>query len=118
MELLGKHFISVVGGYYRNSNDIQTVKDEPYRFNNGYLVNEVDYLCSDNKQEINRFNEKLGRLNDQVATKQNQLTAGNNISINNNVISANIPQPDLSNYYTKQEIDNQEQQQNTNIENN
>ena len=118
MELLGKHFISVVGGYYRNSNDIQTVKDEPYRFNNGYLVNEVDYLCSDNKQEINRFNEKLGRLNDQVATKQNQLTAGSNISINNNVISANIPQPDLSNYYTKQEIDTQEQQQNTNIENN
>ena len=105
MELLGKHFISVVGGYYRNTNDIQTVKDEPYRFNNGYLVNEVDYLCSDNKQEINRFNEKLGRLNDQVATKQNQLTAGSNISINNNVISANIPQTDLSNYYTKQEID-------------
>ena len=118
MELLGKHFISVVGGYYRNSNDIQTVKDEPYRFNNGYLVNEVDYLCTDNKQEINRFNEKLGRLNDQVATKQNQLTAGSNISINNNVISANIPQTDLSNYYTKQEIDTQEQQQNTNIENN
>ena len=105
MELLGKHFISVVGGYYRNTNDIQTVKDEPYRFNNGYLVNEVDYLCSDNKQEINRFNEKLGRLNDQVATKQNQLTAGNNISINNNVISANIPQTDLSNYYTKPEVD-------------
>ena len=105
MELLGKHFISVVGGYYRNQNDIQTVKDEPYRFNNGYLVNEVDYLCTDNKEEINRFNEKLGRLNDQVATKQNQLTAGSNISINNNVISANIPQTDLSNYYTKQEID-------------
>lgn len=101
MELLGKHFISVVGSYYRNSNDIQTVKDEPYRFNNGYLVNEVDYLCADNKQEINRFNETLGRLNDQVATKQNQLTAGNNISINNNVISANIPQPDLSNYLQK-----------------
>ena len=101
MELLGKHFISVVGGYYRNSNDIQTVKDEPYRFNNGYLVNEVDYLCSDNKEEINRFNEKLGRLNDQVATKQNQLTAGSNISINNNVISANIPQTDLSNYVQK-----------------
>ena len=105
MELLGKHFISVVGGYYRNQNDIQTVKDEPYRFNNGYLVNEVDYLCSDNKEEINRFNEKLGRLNDQVATKQNQLTAGSNISINNNVISANIPQTDLSNYYTKPEVD-------------
>ena len=101
MELLGKHFISVVGGYYRNSNDIQTVKDEPYRFNNGYLVNEVDYLCSDNKEEINRFNEKLGRLSDQVATKQNQLTAGSNISINNNVISANIPQTDLSNYVQK-----------------
>ena len=101
MELLGKHFISVVGSYYRNQNDIQTVKDEPYRFNNGYLVNEVDYLCSDNKEEINRFNEKLGRLNDQVATKQNQLTAGSNISINNNVISANIPQPDLSNYLQK-----------------
>ena len=105
MELLGKHFISVVGSYYRNQNDIQTVKDEPYRFNNGYLVNEVDYLCSDNKEEINRFNEKLGRLNDQVATKQNQLTAGSNISINNNVISANIPQTDLSNYYTKPEVD-------------
>ena len=101
MELLGKHFISVVGSYYRNQNDIQTVKDEPYRFNNGYLVNEVDYLCSDNKEEINRFNEKLGRLNDQVATKQNQLTAGSNISINNNVISANIPQTDLSNYVQK-----------------
>ena len=101
MDLLGKHFISVVGGYYRNTNDIQTVKDEPYRFNNGYLVNEVDYLCSDNKEEINRFNEKLGRLNDQVATKQNQLTAGSNISINNNVISANIPQTDLSNYLQK-----------------
>ena len=101
MELLGKHFISVVGGYYRNTNDIQTVKDEPYRFNNGFLVNEVDYLCTDNKQEINRFNEKLGRLNDQVATKQNQLTAGSNISINNNVISANIPQTDLSNYLQK-----------------
>ena len=118
MELLGKHFISVVGSYYRNQNDIQTVKDEPYRFNNGYLVNEVDYLCTDNKQEINRFNEKVSRLSDQVATKQNQLTAGNNISINNNVISANIPQTDLSNYYTKQEIDNQQQQQNTNITNN
>lgn len=101
MELLGKHFISVVGGYYRNQNDIQTVKDEPYRFNNGFLVNEVDYLCTDNKQEINRFNEKLGRLSDQVATKQNQLTAGSNVSINNNVISANIPQTDLSNYLQK-----------------
>ena len=101
MELLGKHFISVVGSYYRNQNDTQTVKDEPYRFNNGFLVNEVDYLCTDNKQEINRFNETLGRLSDQVATKQNQLTAGNNISINNNVISANIPQTDLSNYLQK-----------------
>lgn len=101
MELLGKHFISVVGSYYRSVNDNQTVKDEPYRFNNGFLVNEVDYLCTDNKQEINRFNEKLGRLSDQVATKQNQLTAGSNISINNNVISANIPQTDLSNYLQK-----------------
>ena len=101
MELLGKHFISVVGSYYRSQNDIQTVKDEPYRFNNGYLVNEVDYLCSDNKEEINRFNEKVSRLSDQVATKQNQLTAGSNISINNNVISANIPQTDLSNYVQK-----------------
>ena len=101
MELLGKHFISVVGSYYRSQNDIQTVKDEPYRFNNGYLVNEVDYLCTDNKQEINRFNEKVSRLSDQIATKQNQLTAGSNISINNNVISANIPQTDLSNYLEK-----------------
>ena len=118
MELLGKHFISVVGSYYTSVNDAQTVKDEPYRFNNGFLVNEVDYLCTDNKQEINRFNEKLGRLNDQVATKQNQLTAGSNISINNNVISANVPQVDLSNYYNKQQIDIKQQEQDRNIVNN
>lgn len=109
MELLGKHFVNVVGSFYRPQQcNNQTVKDEPYRFNNGYVVNEVDYLGTQNKQAIDGFNEKLERLSDQVATKQNQLIAGDNITITNNVISAQLPQIDLSNYYTKQEVDNQQ----------
>ena len=107
MELLGKHFVNVVGSFYRPQQcNNETIKNELYRFNNGYLVNEVDYLGTSNKQEIDRFNDKLERLSDQVATKQNQLIAGDNITIENNVISAsggggNV---DLSNYYTKQEV--------------
>ena len=106
MELLGKHFVNVVGSFYRPQQcNNESVKNELYRFNNGYLVNEVDYLGATNKQEIDRFNEKLERLSDQVATKQNQLTAGNNITIDNNVISASVGcNVDLSNYYTKQEV--------------
>lgn len=34
-----------------------------------------------------------------------QYTAGNNITIENNVISADVPDVDLSNYYTKNDID-------------
>lgn len=120
MELLAKHFVNVVGSYYKPKQcNTQTVKDEPYRFNNGYLVNEVDYLGSTNKQEIDRFNAKLENLNNQVATKQNQLIAGDNITIENNVISAsgggNV---DLSNYYNKQQIDTQQDTQNKLIEKN
>lgn len=106
MELLGKHFVNVVGSFYRPQQcNNESVKNELYRFNNGYLVNEVDYLGATNKQEIDRFNEKLERLSDQVATKQNQLTAGDNITIENNVISASVGgNVDLSNYYTKQDV--------------
>lgn len=106
MELLGKHFVNIVGNYYRPQQcNNQTIKNEPYRFNNGYYVNEVDYLGGSNKQAIDGFNEKLERLSDQVATKQNQLIAGDNITIKNNVISANVSNVDLSNYYNKKEID-------------
>lgn len=107
MELLGKHFVNVVGSFYRPKQcNNETIKNELYRFNNGYLVNEVDYLGATNKQEIDRFNVKLEDLNNQVATKQNQLIAGDNITIENNVISAsgNGSNVDLSNYYTKQEV--------------
>lgn len=45
-------------------------------------------------------------INSLESDKQDKLTAGENITIDNNVISATI---DLSNYYNKSEIDNMEQ---------
>lgn len=46
------------------------------------------------------------QVDSKLEAKQDTLTAGNNISIQNNVISANVPTIDLSNYYNKSEIDN------------
>ena len=55
-----------------------------------------------NKSEID---SKITTIDNEIATKQDILTAGNNITISNNVISANIPQVDLTNYYTRSDID-------------
>lgn len=55
-----------------------------------------------NKSEID---SKITTIDNELNTKQDTLTAGNNITISNNVISANVPQIDLSDYYNKQEID-------------
>ena len=64
----------------------------------------VDLTNYYNKSEIDN---KLTTIDNEIATKQDTLTAGNNITITNNVISANVPQIDLSNYYTKNQIDSQ-----------
>lgn len=55
-----------------------------------------------NKSEIDN---KITTIDNEINTKQDTLIAGNNITIQNNTISANVPQVDLSNYYNKQEID-------------
>lgn len=62
----------------------------------------VDLSNYYNKSEIDN---KITTIDNEIATKQDILTAGNNITISNNVISANVPQIDLSNYYTKTQID-------------
>ena len=58
------------------------------------------------------------QVDSKLDTKQDTLTAGNNITISNNVISANVPQVDLSDYYNKQEIDTTINGVNSNISNN
>lgn len=119
MSMLGSHFISIVGSYYKTQNCNQTIKHKLYMFKNGYEVNNVNYLCSENQQAINSFNAKLENLNNQVATKQNQLIAGKNITIDNNVISATgNAEVDLSNYYNKQQINEQQQLQDNYINQN
>lgn len=52
------------------------------------------------------LSSKVNTISGDVATKQDQLIAGSGITITNNVISA---QADMSNFYTKQEVDNAEQ---------
>ena len=56
--------------------------------------------------KVDTVSGDVATVSGQVATKQDQLTAGSGITITNNVISA---QADLSNFYTKQEVDNSEQ---------
>jgi hypothetical protein len=41
----------------------------------------------------------------QLSNKQNKLTPGTGISIQNNVITCTVQQQDLSNYYTKSQVD-------------
>lgn len=72
-----------------------------------------------NKSEID---SKITTIDNEISTKQDILTAGNNITIESNVISSNV---NLDNYYNKSEIDNivnsinQEQEtQNNKIETN
>ena len=55
----------------------------------------------DNYYNKTQIDGKVDTINNELNTKQNTLTAGNNISISNNVISSNI---DLSNYYNKSEV--------------
>ena len=72
MELLGKHFVNVVGSFYRPQQcNNQTVKDEPYRFNNGFVVNEVDYLNigslsipKDNRRQFGIIEDKVIKIYD------------------------------------------------------
>lgn len=56
--------------------------------------------------KVNTISGDVATVSGQVATKQDQLTAGSGITIVNNVISSNA---DMSNVYTKSEIDNAEQ---------
>lgn len=56
----------------------------------------------DNYYTKSQIDSKITTIDNE---KQDTLTAGNNITISNNVISANVPQVDLSDYYNKQEID-------------
>ena len=56
--------------------------------------------------KVNTLSGQVTANTASIATKQNQLTAGTGITINNDVISATV---DLSNYYTKSEVDNAEQ---------
>ncbi len=58
---------------------------EKARFKSGEYVSHVDYLGEQNKQNINILQENIQTLND---TKQDLLVAGENINIENNVISA------------------------------
>lgn len=66
-------------------------------------------------QDQLRQNELININSQNIALKQDKLIAGDNIDINKNVISANIKNVDLSNYYTKQEIDTSQQTQDINI---
>ena len=56
----------------------------------------------DNYYTKSQIDSKITTIDNE---KQDTLIAGNNITISNNVISANVPQVDLSDYYNKQEID-------------
>lgn len=56
--------------------------------------------------KVNTLSGQVTANTASIATKQNQLTAGQGITITNDVISA---QADMSNFYTKQEVDNAEQ---------
>lgn len=74
----------------------------PINLNNYTLTSTTAALQS----TVSQHTTDIGTLQTQMAGKQDTLTAGTGISIQNNVISA---QADLSNYYTKTEIDNAEQ---------
>ena len=56
----------------------------------------------DNYYTKSQIDSQVNTINGEIATKQDKLIAGNNITISNNEISAIV---NLSNYYNKQEID-------------
>ena len=65
----------------------------------GQKANTSDLANYYNRSEVDG---KVNTINGEIATKQNTLTAGNNITIQGNVISANV---NLDNYYNKTQID-------------
>lgn len=73
MKLLNKHFVSV-------SVNCLSDDDGNCKFHNGYYVEDVDYYCEENKELIESLKE----------SKQDNLIAGQNIKIEDNVISATI----------------------------
>lgn len=58
---------------------------------------------TEHTQQIETLLSNLTSVSEKVETKQDKLTAGTGITIDNNVISASA---DMSNYYTKEQIDN------------
>lgn len=74
----------------------------PINLNNYTLTSTTATL----EGKVNTLSGQVTANTASIATKQNQLTAGQGITITNDVISA---QADMSNYYTKSEIDNAEQ---------
>lgn len=68
-----------------------------------YTKTQVDALLSAITASIEELDEVTANaINDLADHKQDALTAGSNITISGNTISANV---DLSNYYTKSEVD-------------
>lgn len=82
---------------------LYVITDAPsYDMSDYTLTSTTDSLSG----QVITISGNVATLSGQVATKQDQLTAGSGITISGNVISA---QADLSNFYTKAEIDNAEQ---------
>lgn len=72
------------------------------------IADSVAELGTDVELIRTTFSEYTTDLNERINTKQDKLTAGANITIENNVISANVTDIDLDDYYTKEEIDESE----------
>jgi hypothetical protein len=72
-----------------------------------YTMDEVDSLLADkaNQSALDATNVRVSALDAAMSSKQDKLTAGSNITISGNVISANV---DLSTYATKSYVDSQD----------
>lgn len=84
------------------------IYDSTYTGTTEYYI--MSDISIDEDEENTTITEVIADMKNDInsldTAKQDKLTAGENITIENNVISATI---DLSNYYNKSEIDNMEQ---------
>lgn len=101
--------ISASGEEYTAGQNIQiengviSATDTTYSAGHNVSIDQNNEISVDlsNYYDKGEVDTKIQTVETEVSGKQDALTAGNNITIENNVISAN--EPDLSNYYTKSE---------------
>ena len=120
MSFLSKHFVSVVGGYYRPNRCNDTIKGDGATFNNGYKVNEVNYYGEENKQAIQYLSGKV-----EANTTSIQIINGKIVDLQDEINNIDVSgiKKDIENIKQEQEVQNNEienikqEVQNTEIEN-